>query len=579
MIVQNDKHEINMEKQTIFNTDVSILISGAAGQGIQTVETLITRTLREAGHTVFSTKEYMSRVRGGSNSVQIRVSENPVFCPTAAVDLCVPLDASAFQHVARRLSDVSHIVSDKANVPGETSFHDIPFAQYAEKFGDPVYTNTIVAGFIVGLFRIEHALLDSVVQSVFADKGTTVLEKNARAAGKGWEEGKAYADTAVIAIDIQRTDECKESLYLSGHETVGFGAIAGGCNFISSYPMSPATGVLHFLAQQARDFEIVVDQAEDEISAINMALGSWYAGGRALVSTSGGGFALMGEGLSLAGCSETPVVIHLAQRPGPATGLPTRTEQGDLNLALYAGHGEFPRVILTPGSIEDIFQCTYTAFNIADKYQIPVIILTDQYLLDSHYTVPALDVAACKNEYFIVDSSEEYKRYALSPNGISPRSIPGHGAGLVCVDSDEHNEDGAITEDSDMRVAMVNKRLQKHLFLQNDALLPELIGSVTYSILLIGWGSTYHAIKEAVERMGRDDIAFLYCKQVYPLADTVNEYLDKAEKRIIIENNATAQFGSLLERELGVSIDECVLKYNGLPFSVEELIEAITPLV
>jgi 2-oxoglutarate ferredoxin oxidoreductase subunit alpha len=335
--------------------------------------------------------------------------------------------------------------------------------------------------------------------------------------------------------------------------------------------MSPSTGVATYLAQHAKEFGIVVEQVEDEISAMNMVVGAWYAGARALASTSGGGFALMEEGVSLAGMLESPAVIHLAQRPAPATGLPTRTEQGDLFFALFSGHGEFPRAIFAPGTIEDAFYLTQRAFNLADKYQIPVFVLTDQYMLESHYNVPSLDPHRIKPERYVVETDSDYKRYKLTENGISPRGVPGYGKGLVIVDSDEHDEEGHITEDMDVRTSMVNKRLKKLELVSQEAIPPELIGNPDYKILVIAWGSNYNVVKEAMEKLRRDDLAFLHFKQVYPLHSSTADYLKKAEKTIIIENNATAQFANLIKLHTGISIGRKILKYNGLPFFVEEV--------
>jgi 2-oxoglutarate ferredoxin oxidoreductase subunit alpha len=563
----------------IYNSHVTIVIAGAAGNGIATVEEIISNTLRDSGHNLFATKEYMSRIRGGSNSIQLRISAEAVYAPSSSIDLFFPLDRDAYPHVSSRLSETTTLISDPTFMSAGVNFIPVPFLEYAKTIGDVLCVNTIVAGFVIGLFGIEYSRFEAIVQIAFSAKGAVILDKNIKAAGKGWEEGKKVFDIGEIKIGIERTEESKKNIFINGTEAISLGALAGGCNFISSYPMSPGTGVLHFLAQYAREFDVVVDQAEDEIAAINMALGAWYAGARAIVTTSGGGFALMGEGISLAGGSETPVVVHLAQRPGPATGLPTRTEQGDLNLVLYAGHGEFPRVIFAPGTVEDAFYCAQAAFNIADKYQVPVFILTDQYLLDTYVTRPMFDMSLCKTEYFITQSSPEYKRYLLTQDGVSPRAIPGLGEGLVRVDSDEHTESGEITEDSQIRTSMVNKRLKKYIFLQNDSILPELVGSVAYKTLLIGWGSTYAAIKEALSRLGRNDVAFLYCKQIYPLPENMYEYLEKAEQRIIIENNATAQFGSFLEQEFDLPLHECVLKYDGLAFSVEDIVESVRALL
>ncbi|MGQ9465518.1 MAG: hypothetical protein ACUVQ4_07415 [bacterium] len=255
---------------------------------------------------------------------------------------------------------------------------------------------------------------------------------------------------------------------MEGSEIIGLGAVAAGCNFIAAYPMTPSSGTWTYLAQHGEKFGIITEQSEDEISAMNMGLGASYAGARAMVSTSGGGFDLMAEGLSLAGVQETPIVIHLAQRPGPATGLPTRTEQADLELALYAGHGEFPRIILAPGTPEQGFYLTQRAFNLAEIYQMPVFVLTDQFFIDSLYTVKHFDVKGVKIENRIVKTTKEYKRYMLTHNGISPRGIPGYGTGFVCADCHHHDEDGHISEDLNLRTGMVNKLMKKANVIKNE---------------------------------------------------------------------------------------------------------------
>lgn len=283
----------------------------------------------------------------------------------------------------------------------------------------------------------------------------------------------------------------------------------------------------------------------------------------------------MSEGLSLAGIIETPVVIHLAQRPGPATGLPTRSEQGDLLFALFAGHGEFPRIIFAPGKTEDVFTLSLKAFDLADKFQVPIIIMTDQYLLDSSFLVPSIDVSKIKNKNHIVKTNKDYKRYKLTKNGISPRGIPGYGKGLVVVDSDEHDQEGYITEDLDLRIKMVDKRLKKMDLIKKEIEPPELIGNKNYKTLVIGWGSSYYTIKEALKRLDDKNMAFLHYKQLYPLHPDTIKYIKKANKTAVIENNATSQFAKLIKMETGIQIDNSILKYNGLPFGVEEIVKEL----
>ncbi len=395
-------------------------------------------------------------------------------------------------------------------------------------------------------------------------------KNNRRAFSQGYERGRKTAEEKDLSFSPGEDGRAGGEALVSGTEAVAMGAIAGGCNFLSFYPMSPATGVGVFLAGRSEEFNIEVIQAEDEIAAVNMALGAWYAGGRGLVTTSGGGSALMTEGLSLAGMIESPLVIHLAQHPGPATGLPTRTEQGDLLFALFAGHGEFPRAILTPGTIEECFFLARRAFLLADRFQVPVIVLTDQYLLDSAYNLPVFEIPEEKIENRIIETEEDYRRYAAAEDGISPRGIPGYGRGLVAVDSDEHDERGRITEDFSVRVAMVEKRRGKFSKLEAEALEPEFFGDEDYRTLVVGWGSTRQIIRESLEEHGGKGIGGLHFSQVYPLHPKTAGYLRRAKKVVVIENNASGQFARLLKMTFGASEMAGIRKYNGLPFSRED---------
>ena len=563
-------HEVGAK----FVDDVSMVLCGEAGQGIQTVEHLMIQTLKLSGYNVFSTQEYMSRIRGGNNSTSIRVSSKRVSAPVDRMDILIPFGEGAVKHIGRRISPDTLIIGEKKvfkdEYDGDNSI-DVPISQIATEVGGPIFANTIASALMLRLFNVDIELFSDYLKKRFSGKDESVIQKNINAAKRGYEISDELLKNGRIQIQIQRNSQVENEIIMDGIEALSLGAIAGGCDFISFYPMSPSTGVVTYLAQHAKEFGIVVEQVEDEISAMNMVVGAWYAGARALASTSGGGFALMEEGVSLAGMLESPAVIHLAQRPAPATGLPTRTEQGDLFFALFSGHGEFPRAIFAPGTIEDAFYLTQRAFNLADKYQIPVFVLTDQYMLESHYNVPSLDPHRIKPERYVVETDSDYKRYKLTENGISPRGVPGYGKGLVVVDSDEHDEEGHITEDMDVRTSMVNKRLKKLELVSQEAIPPELIGNPDYKTLVVAWGSNYNVVKEAMEKLRRDDLAFLHFKQVYPLHSSTADYLKKAEKTIIIENNATAQFANLIKLHTGISIGRKILKYNGLPFFVEEV--------
>lgn len=560
--------------------DISIVLCGEAGQGIQTVERILVHVLKRSRFHVYATKEYMSRVRGGSNSTEIRISSNRASAYVDKIDILIPFHARAVDHVRKRISDQTMVFADSDSIPEDScapacQFVHIPFVQIAEEIGVRIYLNIVAAGVVLGLFRVDMEIITEYIRLYFSRKGEEIVQKNLKAIQRGYEIGRGICSSGKLKLEMSPDPRAIDEILLNGAEAVGLGALAGGCNFLSSYPMSPSTGVMVFLSQQMKDFDVVVEQAEDEISAINMALGASYAGARSLVTTSGGGFALMIEGISLAGMIETPVVVHLAQRPGPATGLPTRTEQADLELALYAGHGEFPRIIFAPGNLEQAIFLTQKAFDLADRFQIPVFVLTDQYFVDTYYNIPSPDLSGLKVEKYVVKTQKDYKRYSLHSDGISPRGIPGYGEGLVGVDSDEHDEEAHITEDLDLRTKMVDKRLQKMAMIKKEALPPEILGPRDFKILLIGWGSTYPIIREAVEIVGRDDLAFLHFSQVYPLYDGAKPLLDQAEQVIIIENNATSQLGKLFKLHTGVEIESKILKYNGLPFSVEEVAEKL----
>ncbi|MGQ9608815.1 MAG: 2-oxoacid:acceptor oxidoreductase subunit alpha [bacterium] len=569
-----------MEKKTSsqFNGDVSIVLCGEAGQGIQTVEHILTQTLKLSGYNVFSTQEYMSRIRGGSNSTSIRVSSKRISAPLDRIDILIPFSKGSIDHLRWRISSETVILGEekiyKDEYNGDKAIN-VPISQIAYEIGGLIYSNTVAASIIAGLFKVDKNILSEFLKHRFAGKDENVIQRNIEAVNRGYEISNNLIENNGIEVNVNKDPQISDEIIMDGVEALALGAISGGCNFLSFYPMSPSTGVAVYLAQHSKEFDIIVEQAEDEISAINMVLGAWYAGARGLASTSGGGFALMVEALSLAGMIESPIVIHLAERPGPATGLPTRTEQADLLFALYAGHGEFPRIILAPGKIEDMFYLTQNAFNLADRYQVPVFILTDQYILESHYNIKEIDYDLISQEIYCIRTDKHYKRYELTQNGISLRGIPGFGDGLVVLDSDEHDEEGHITEDQNMRINMVNKRLKKLESIKKDIIPPEFIGNKDYKTLVIAWGSNYNVVKEAIEQLGRDDIAFLHYKQVYPLHSGTAGYLRKAKKTVIIENNAASQFANLIKLHTGIEIDKKILKYNGLPFSVEEVYKSL----
>ncbi len=569
--------------------DYTIRIGGEAGQGIQTIGGTLARLFARCGYHVFTHQDYESRVRGGHNFYQVRCADKPISASRDRMDIIVALDKDSIRLYEKELSPDGKIVYDsislKQNYEGK-HFLDVPFAELAvEKGGHRIMANTVATGAVLGMTGINTDLLVRIIKDAFRKKGDDVINGNIAAANAGYEY--ALKNCNDCSIEPAPTSDAK--MLIAGNDAIGFGAVASGLKFYCAYPMTPSTGIMNYVAGKEEEYEIIVEQAEDEIAAINMVLGASFAGVRAMTGTSGGGFALMTEGISLAGITETPVVIALAQRPGPATGLPTRTEQGDLHFALYAGHGEFPRVILAPGTPEQAFYLTNKAFEIAERFQIPVIIMTDQYLADSEWTLDGLDMTkVIYSDHRLRDNElrkmESYKRHADTDSGITPLAIPGNSEHLVVTDSDEHNEEGHIIEDSETRINMMNKRLFKKLPLIREHIAPpEYYGTEDPDILIVGWGSTFGVIKEIVDELSKDKkIALMHFTEMYPLPETDDfdyvHLMERTKKTVCIENNATGQFAKLIRSETGYEFKTRILKFDGRPFTVDSLKKEIHEL-
>jgi 2-oxoglutarate ferredoxin oxidoreductase subunit alpha len=374
-----------------------------------------------------------------------------------------------------------------------------------------------------------------------------------------------------------------KGMLINGNEAISMGAIAAGCTFMAAYPMTPTTSIMEFLAKYSDEYGLVVAQPEDEIAAMTMIIGAAFAGARAMTATSGSGFALMVEGLGLAGITETPIVVVMGQRAAPAVGLPTRTEQGDLQFVLTAAPGEFLRGVLAPATIEDCFWATAKAFNLAEKYQTPVILLTDQHLASSYSVVPAFDLSKVTIErgQLVWDKDipdpRAYKRHRITPSGISPRALPG-GKALVVTDADEHDEEGHLIEDAETRNNMMLKRLRKLDGMKTEINPPRVYGPPKAKNTVVGWGSTYGSLKEAVDMMRGEgaDINLLHLNELWPFpAEAVSAVLDGASRSFVVENNATGQLARLIRAETGKKVTGTVLKFDGRPFSPAHIVREL----
>jgi 2-oxoglutarate ferredoxin oxidoreductase subunit alpha len=549
----------------------NILIGGSAGQGIETSASILEWIFKASGLEVFTTRDYMSRIRGGHNFIQIRFGDEKLTSHAIELDGIIAVNNETAELHKERLKEDGFILGDTNLTPNSQNVI-LEMTKTAKEIGNARVSGSVAVGAVMKIFGLELEKAQKVLQEFFNEK---VLDVNVEAVSRGYH-------MATTKYNLP-TKEDKNRYLINGNEGIALGALAAGVKFYSAYPMTPSTSIMNYISAKMEEAKVVVEQAEDEIAGINMAIGASYAGVRAMTGTSGGGFCLKVEALGLAGMIEAPLVVANIQRPGPATGFPTRTEQADLKFIINSSHGEFPKMVIAVRDPEDAFYQTVRAFNLADKYQMPVIILGDQYHADSTTTMDAFDFDKVTIERHLADADQykdkEYKRYALTPSGISDRLIPGRTHGnVVLVDSDEHDEYGFITESAEVRVNMVNKRMNKLKVLEEELLEPRFFGKEDCEVLLVGWGSTQGALKEAVETLNEKGGSFgaLVYGDIYPMPIKTFQKMAKTAKTIInVEQNATGQLGSLLVENTGIRPHKNILKYDGRQISAGEIVHKL----
>lgn len=553
-----------------------IRFSGEQGQGVQSVAAITAQFFAGQGYRVLAVNDYASRIAGGYSYSQIRISTGHARSVTLGADLSFAIspggvgnDLATLQKGAVLFAEASKVAEDHRAAVVDVPLSDLLEAQ--ERRG----INTFFVGMLLALTDQPLDGLVEMLEKRFGKKGGDVVAANVVIARKGYD----FA-TPLTALHrtLDKPTEILPSVVKTGSQAIALGAIAAGVTFHAGYPMAPSTAVMNTLAERSKRYGIVVEQAEDEIAAVNMAIGASCAGARAMTATSGGGLALMSEGISLAGIAETPLVLVNVQRPGPATGLPTKTAQGDLHMVQYIGHGEFTRAILTPGNAAEAFVAGQKAFYLAEKYQIPVFILSDQHLGDSLWSSDPWQVHPEFHERFLKLESTSaeptvYPRYSLADGCVSPRAVPGLTNDLTLTDSHTHDENGHITEDPDLSAAMVRKLVEKRGLVASDMTLPERYATEDASTNLVSFGSCRGVVRDACEALREKGLAVghVHFSEVFPLPRVaVLKALGKA-RLIVIECNATGQFARLLRGEYGAKVFEQVLKYNGRPFYADEL--------
>ena len=568
---------------------LSLIIGGEAGAGITRSGFLFAKACLRGGLNVFGINDYQSLIRGGHNFYIVRVDSEEVYSQGDTIDMLLALNKETILLHKDELVSGGGIVYDREDVTltseelsrDDLKTYSVPLKTIVKQVeGEPIMRNTVALGATVALLNYDPEILNGVIRDTFSPK---VAESNIEVAKKGYNYAREHhADDFEYRLEKTSSAE-KRKMFLTGNEAVGLGAIRAGCKFYAAYPMTPATGLLHFMAANERNYEIITIQAEGEIAAINMAVGASFAGARAMTATSGGGFCLMSEGLGMAGMTETPVVVMVAQRPGPSTGLPTYSAQGDLRFVIHASQGEFPRVVIAPGDVEECFYKTIEAFNLAEKFQVPAILLTDKYLVESHGTAEPFDESRVKIDRGLLltrdeyTGEEEYKRHKFTEDGVSPRAMPGMRGAIVRTNADEHNESGYTTEDPELTTKMMDKRFKKLDILAKELERYETVkfyGSREAELTILGWGSTKGPIRESMKLLSSEDLKVNYLQIIYlnPFpAAKVQAILRPARRTVVVENNKTSQLSSLVREHCLITLDHKILKYDGRPFNPGEL--------
>lgn len=581
-----------MDVKEDFEKTISWRIAGAAGQGVVNVGLILAKTCLKEGFHVFANSENPSLIRGGHNYLTVRISNREVKSHEKFIDILVPLNQESVEKHINNIKKGGCIIFDDKKIKIENdvkrddvTFFSVPLEEFAKKCGGTILENMVAMGVTVGIMDLSFESLSETIAKIFSKKGENVVKNNIDAAKLGYDYAKEnFSDSERFKLN-KSGEMSNNRVLISGNQSVAGGAIKAGCKFMSAYPMTPATSIMETMASQERNYNIVMKQTEDEIAAINMAIGASFCGARAMTATSGGGFALMVEGFGLAAMTETPLVVVISQRPGPATGMATRSGQGDLKFALNAAPDDFPHIVLAPGDIEDCFYRTIEAFQIAEKYQTPVIILIDKFLSlsykSAHFETSGITV---KRESMLSEDEipDNYKRYRITSNGISPRTIPGQKKGMFTASSYEHNEEGHEDEDGKNRIRMAEKRFRKFKELSKEIKPPELIGPSDADITLLCWGSTKGVVEEAVRILEKEGIKVNYMHYVFispfPEEKTKN-VINNAKKVAVVENNQTGQLASIIKEKTGIDVDYKILKFNGRPFYPEEIVEEVKKIV
>ena len=579
-------------------TELNFLAGGAAGDGIASMGGILTKVCSRSGLHVYSYNNYQSVIRGGHVSYSIRAAEHKVLSPCEKIDVLIAIDTLTVDVHKHQMKSGGVIIYDAKkceikDIPEGVTAVEVPFTEIAKSLKKPQVQNTVALGAAIYFYDLPLDILKEVLADQFGTKSQEIIDLNKQAAQLGYEHVKEN-NYPKIEHSVQ-FNTTKRLPVMTGSQAIGLASIAAGLKMYCAYPMTPASPVLHFLAAHSEDYGVLVKQTEDEIAAINMAAGASSMGVRAACGTSGGGFALMTEAVGFASMIEVPLVVFLAMRGGPSTGLPTKTEQGDLNQLLGASQGDFPRFIIAYSDVEDCFYLTAQAFNLADKYQVPVLMAYDLAMAEHSETVNEFNfekITIDRGESFLTswDQEKPYKRYQITNNGVSPRVVPGTPGVFYVYGSDEHDEEGHLISDVraglpeaiEVRKKMMHKRMTKMESALKELPPPVLEGSEDAEVTLVGWGSTKNTIKEARMLLEKEGIVAnqLHITYILPFHSyEVGEILRKVKLPVMVEGNYTGQMAKHIRAHAGFNIEHKFLKFDGEPIYPQEIVDRVKEIL
>lgn len=608
---------VNVRRSKKIN-DLTWMIGGEAGFGIQSAGHYFALTCSRAGLYTFGNAEYPSLIRGGHNSNVIRVADFEVSIHKEILDLLLAMNKETLDMHVKEIVEGGGVIYDADAVkdykfPAGIKVYAVPLRKIAMEVGKGAITrNTVGLGASLALLGLDVAKYEEILKEAFIHKGEVVVNNNIAAARAGSDYVNANYQVAEFGFGLKPVVGQPRRLLVTGNDMVCFGAVKAGVKLIAEYPMTPSTSVLHFMSKNAKDYNIIVKHTEDELAAMNMVVGASWAGVRAMTATSGGGFSLMSEAIGQAGMIETPVVVYEAMRPGPSTGLPTRTEQGDLRFITHASQGEFPRLVVAPGDYREMFYKTFEAFNIAEKYQMPAMIISDKHLAETIKNLEAFPTEDLKVDrgWLIRDEAEVEKlretgyktiddgfmRYKFEENGVSPRVLPGTKGGRHRSATDEHDETGDLTETAENRTLMHAKRLKKLEFCLQDLPAPKLIGpgkngafvegpaypAEEADLTFVTWGSPKDALLEVLQMLKMEGIKANMLQILYFIpfhTEEVKSILNKCRFTVGVEMNYEGQMCGYIAEKTGIFLNQKLLKWSGRQFTAHELYDRTKALL